>query len=80
MRINDRINNYITAAANTLVVKNENEKDEAIAQFEYTVYVQDSKGKVKRPILFAYNGDPVIQNTCVYIWVYSSHYELWSMT
>jgi len=45
-----------TATAGTLVMKNE--KDEPIAQFGYTAYVQNGKDKGSRPILFAYNGGP----------------------
>lgn len=45
-----------TATAGTLVMKNE--KNEPIAQFGYTAYVQDGEDKAKRPILFAYNGGP----------------------
>ena len=45
-----------TATAGTLVMKNE--KDESIAQFGYTAYVQNGKNKTNRPILFAYNGGP----------------------
>jgi carboxypeptidase C (cathepsin A) len=45
-----------TATAGTLVMKNE--KDEPIAEFGYTAYVQNDKDKANRPILFAYNGGP----------------------
>lgn len=45
-----------TATAGTLVMKNE--KDEPIAEFGYTAYVQKGKDKTKRPIMFAYNGGP----------------------
>ena len=45
-----------TATAGTLVMKNE--KDEPIAEFGYTSYVQKGKDKASRPILFAYNGGP----------------------
>ena len=45
-----------TATAGTLVMNNE--KDEPIAEFGYTAYVQKGKDKTKRPILFAYNGGP----------------------
>jgi len=45
-----------TATAGTLVMNNE--KDEPIAEFGYTAYVQKGKDKSKRPILFAYNGGP----------------------
>ena len=45
-----------TATAGTLVMKNE--KDEPIAEFGYTSYVQKGKDKTDRPILFAYNGGP----------------------
>lgn len=45
-----------TATAGTLVMKNE--KDEPIAEFGYTAYVQKGKDKASRPILFAYNGGP----------------------
>lgn len=45
-----------TTTAGTLVMKND--KDEPIAQFGYTAYVQDGKNKSQRPILFAYNGGP----------------------
>lgn len=45
-----------TATAGTLVMKNE--KDEPIAEFGYTAYVQKGKDKSKRPIMFAYNGGP----------------------
>lgn len=45
-----------TATAGTLVMKNE--KDEAIAEFGYTAYVQKGMNKSNRPILFAYNGGP----------------------
>ena len=45
-----------TATAGTLVMKNE--KDEPIAEFGYTAYVQKGKEKASRPILFAYNGGP----------------------
>ena len=45
-----------TATAGTLVMKNA--KDEPIAQFGYTAYVQNGKNKTNRPILFAYNGGP----------------------
>ncbi|VAW44656.1 hypothetical protein MNBD_GAMMA02-1135 [hydrothermal vent metagenome] len=43
-----------TATAGTLVMKNN--KDELIAQFGYTAYVQNGIDKSNRPILFAYNG------------------------
>lgn len=45
-----------TASAGTLVMKND--KDEPIAEFGYTAYVQKGKDKTNRPILFAYNGGP----------------------
>ncbi len=45
-----------TATAGTLVMKND--KDEPIAEFGYTAYVQKGKDKSNRPILFAYNGGP----------------------
>ena len=55
VRINGKKIDY-TATAGTLVMKNE--KDEPIAQFGYTAYVQNGKDKGSRPILFAYNGGP----------------------
>jgi len=45
-----------TATAGTLVMKNE--KDEPIAEFGYTAYVQKGGNKTNRPIMFAYNGGP----------------------
>ncbi|HEY5775287.1 MAG TPA: peptidase S10 [Xanthomonadales bacterium] len=45
-----------TATAGTLVMKDD--KDEPIAEFGYTAYVQKGKDKTNRPILFAYNGGP----------------------
>ena len=45
-----------TATAGTLVMKNE--KDEPIAEFGYTAYVQKGRDKTNRPIMFAYNGGP----------------------
>ena len=45
-----------TATAGTLVMKNE--KDEPIAEFGYTAYVQKGSNKTNRPIMFAYNGGP----------------------
>ena len=45
-----------TATAGTLVMKNE--KDEPIAEFGYTAYVQKGSNKTSRPIMFAYNGGP----------------------
>ena len=55
VRIDGKSIDY-TATAGTLVMKNE--KDEPIAQFGYTAYVQKGQDKSKRPILFAYNGGP----------------------
>ena len=45
-----------TATAGTLIMKNE--KDEPIAEFGYTAYVQKGSNKTNRPIMFAYNGGP----------------------
>ena len=45
-----------TATAGTLVMKND--KDEPIAEFGYTAYVQKGSNKTNRPIMFAYNGGP----------------------
>ena len=55
VRVNGKNIDY-TATAGTLVMKND--KNEAIAQFGYTAYVQKGQDKRTRPILFAYNGGP----------------------
>jgi carboxypeptidase C (cathepsin A) len=55
VRVDGNNIDYI-ATAGTLVMKNE--KDEPVAQFGYTAYVQKGQDKRKRPILFAYNGGP----------------------
>ena len=45
-----------TASAGTMLMKND--KDDPIALFGFTAYVNDAGDPAERPIVFAYNGGP----------------------
>jgi carboxypeptidase C (cathepsin A) len=55
LRIGGSLVRYV-ATAGTLLMKNE--KEEPIALFGYTAYVQEGTDARQRPLLFAYNGGP----------------------